>query len=75
MTALVKEGTLGVGDIIVAGPAWGRVRAMFDENGAPVNEAGPSVPVEADTPETVHRVPATGAPEVKACVTVGRIAV
>ncbi len=46
VTALVKEGTLGVGDIIVAGPAWGRVRAMFDENGAAVNEAGPSVPVE-----------------------------
>ncbi len=46
VTALVKEGTLAVGDIIVAGPAWGRVRAMFDENGNTVTEAGPSVPVE-----------------------------
>jgi len=46
VTALVEEGTLGVGDQIVAGPAWGRVRAMFDEHGQQVNEAGPSVPVE-----------------------------
>ncbi len=45
-TALVMEGTLRVGDTIVAGPAWGRVRAMFDEHGAPVTEAGPSRPVE-----------------------------
>jgi translation initiation factor IF-2 len=46
VTALVKEGTLRVGDTIVAGPAWGRVRAMFDEHGQAVKEAGPSVPVE-----------------------------
>src|SRR5262249_43063561 len=46
VTALVKEGTLRVGDIMVAGPAWGRVRAMFDEHGNAVTEAGPSVPVE-----------------------------
>ena len=46
VTALVEEGTLSVGDIIVAGPAWGRVRAMFDEHGQQVSEAGPSVPVE-----------------------------
>jgi translation initiation factor IF-2 len=46
VTALVDEGTLAVGDTIVAGPAWGRVRAMFDENGQQVTEAGPSVPVE-----------------------------
>jgi translation initiation factor IF-2 len=45
VTALVQEGTLRVGDTIVAGPAWGRVRAMFDENGQAVSEAGPSVPV------------------------------
>src|SRR5262249_8231926 len=32
-TALVEDGTLSIGDTIVAGPAWGRVRAMFDENG------------------------------------------
>ena len=46
VTALVEEGTLRVGDTIVAGPAWGRVRAMFDEHGQQVTEAGPSVPVE-----------------------------
>ncbi len=46
VTALIEEGTLRIGDQIVAGPAWGRVRAMFDETGAHVTEAGPSVPVE-----------------------------
>jgi translation initiation factor IF-2 len=46
VTALVEEGTLQVGDQMVAGPAWGRVRAMFDEHGRQVTEAGPSVPVE-----------------------------
>jgi translation initiation factor IF-2 len=46
VTALVEEGTLSIGDIMVAGPAWGRVRAMFDEHGNQVSEAGPSVPVE-----------------------------
>ena len=46
VTALVEEGTLRVGDQMVAGPAWGRVRAMFDEHGLQVTEAGPSVPVE-----------------------------
>ncbi|GIU87316.1 MAG: hypothetical protein KatS3mg009_1831 [Acidimicrobiia bacterium] len=45
VTALVQEGTLRVGDTVVAGPAWGRVRAMFDEHGRAVTEAGPSVPV------------------------------
>ena len=46
VTALIEEGTLHVGDTIVAGQAWGRVRAMFDEHGEQVTEAGPSVPVE-----------------------------
>ncbi len=46
VTALVEKGTLRVGDPIVAGGAWGRVRALFDEHGRPVTEAGPSVPVE-----------------------------
>ena len=44
VTALVERGTLRVGDPIVAGGAWGKVRAMFDEHGQQVTEAGPSVP-------------------------------
>ena len=44
-TVLVQKGTLRAGDSIVAGGAHGRVRAMFDENGKPVAEAGPSRPV------------------------------
>ena len=46
VTALIDRGTLRVGDPIVAGGAWGRVRAMFDEHGKQITEAGPSVPVE-----------------------------
>jgi translation initiation factor IF-2 len=45
-TVLVERGTLHVGDIVVAGTAWGRVRAMLDDKGANVKEAGPAVPVE-----------------------------
>ncbi len=45
-TVLVQNGTLKSGDIIVAGMAVGRVRAMTDENGKKLNTAGPSVPVE-----------------------------
>ena len=45
-TLLVERGTLRVGDIVVAGSAWGRVRAMLDDKGANVKEAGPSTPVE-----------------------------
>ena len=44
-TVLVKRGTLHVGDPIIAGGEFGRVRAMFDENGKAVQEAPPSVPV------------------------------
>jgi translation initiation factor IF-2 len=44
-TVLVKRGVLKPGDPIIAGQEFGRVRAMFDENGQPVNEAGPSLPV------------------------------
>jgi translation initiation factor IF-2 len=44
-TVLVKRGTLKPGDPILAGQEFGRVRAMFDENGQPVTEAGPSLPV------------------------------
>ena len=45
-TVLVQRGTLRVGDVVVAGSAWGRVRALLDDKGDPVKEAGPSVPVE-----------------------------
>jgi translation initiation factor IF-2 len=44
-TVLVEKGTLNVGDSIVAGRAYGRVRAMLDENGQPVPSAGPARPV------------------------------
>ena len=43
---LVQRGTLKVGDSIVAGDAFGRVRAMIDEHGEPVDEAGPARPVQ-----------------------------
>jgi translation initiation factor IF-2 len=45
-TILVQSGTLKRGDVILAGSSFGRVRAMLDENGKPINEAGPSIPVE-----------------------------
>ena len=45
-TVLVQRGTLNIGDIVVAGAQWGRVRAMYDDHGAGTKSAGPSVPVE-----------------------------
>ena len=45
-TALIQRGTLHVGDLVVAGSAYGRVRALIDELGEQVTSAGPSVPVE-----------------------------
>ena len=45
-TALVQDGTLRVGESFVAGTAYGKVRAMFDDRGQPVVEAGPSTAVE-----------------------------
>ncbi|MEN9500945.1 MAG: hypothetical protein RI964_230 [Pseudomonadota bacterium] len=44
-TVLVRSGTLRRGDLILCGSEYGRVRAMFDETGRPVKEAGPSIPV------------------------------
>ncbi len=44
-TVLVNRGTLKLGDILLAGQEYGRIRAMFDETGAPVDSAGPSMPV------------------------------
>jgi translation initiation factor IF-2 len=45
-TVLVQSGTLKRGDVVLAGSTYGRVRAMLDENGKPITEAGPSIPVE-----------------------------
>uniref|UniRef100_UPI0037C15EC3 translation initiation factor IF-2 n=1 Tax=Collimonas sp. TaxID=1963772 RepID=UPI0037C15EC3 len=45
-TILVQSGTLKRGDVVLAGSAYGRVRAMLDENGKAITEAGPSIPVE-----------------------------
>jgi translation initiation factor IF-2 len=45
-TVLVRAGTLKQGDVVLSGPHFGRVRAMFDENGQPTKEAGPSIPVQ-----------------------------
>jgi translation initiation factor IF-2 len=45
-TLLVQNGTLEVGDPLVGGTSYGRIRAMFDEHGQPVRKAGPSIPVE-----------------------------
>ncbi len=45
-TVLVNEGTLKIGDYVVAGTTYGKVRALLDDNGQRVKEAGPSIPVE-----------------------------
>ncbi|MGF6239064.1 translation initiation factor IF-2 [Paraburkholderia sp. GAS38] len=45
-TILVQSGTLNRGDVVLAGSAYGRVRAMLDETGKPTKSAGPSIPVE-----------------------------
>ena len=56
-TVLVQNGTLRKGDTIVAGTAYGRVRAMMDDKGRSVNAAGPSMPVEV---LGFNEVPAAG---------------
>ena len=59
-TVLVQRGTLKQGDIIVAGAQWGRVRALLDDKGRNVSDAGPSFPVEVlgfgGAPEAGDRV-------------------
>jgi translation initiation factor IF-2 len=59
-TVLVQRGTLRVGDIVVAGAEWGRVRALLSASGEPVSDAGPSTPVEVlgfnGTPEAGDRL-------------------
>jgi translation initiation factor IF-2 len=63
-TVLVHSGTLKRGDVVLAGAVFGRVRAMTDENGKPVNEAGPAIPVEiqglSDVPLAGEEVMALG---------------
>lgn len=54
-TVLIQSGTLRVGDAIVAGTAYGRVRAMLDENGETVEEAAPSRPVQVQGLNSVPR--------------------
>ena len=56
-TILVQTGTLKRGDVVLAGSAYGRVRAMLDENGKSISEAGPSIPVEI---QGLTEVPAAG---------------
>jgi len=56
-TILVQSGTLKRGDVVLAGASFGRVRAMVDENGKQIQEAGPSIPVEI---QGLTDVPAAG---------------
>lgn len=56
-TILVQSGTLKRGDVVLAGSAYGRVRAMLDEGGKSINEAGPSIPVEI---QGLTEVPSAG---------------
>jgi translation initiation factor IF-2 len=63
-TILIQSGTLRRGDVVLAGSCFGRVRAMLDENGGTVPEAGPSIPVEiqglSDVPGAGEDVMALG---------------
>src|SRR5471032_1198339 len=56
-TILVQSGTLNRGDVVLAGSAFGRVRAMLDETGKPIKSAGPSIPVEI---QGLSEVPGAG---------------
>ncbi len=56
-TVLIQSGTMKRGDAVLVGSVFGRVRAMLDENGKTINEAGPSIPVEI---QGLSEVPAAG---------------
>jgi translation initiation factor IF-2 len=56
-TVLVQTGTLRVGDVVVVGPTFGKVRALLDDKGKQTKKAGPSIPVEI---MGLHEVPAAG---------------
>jgi translation initiation factor IF-2 len=59
-TVLIQRGTLHVGDLVVAGAEWGRVRALVSDTGEPIETAGPSMPVEvlgfSGTPDASDRL-------------------
>ena len=59
-TVLIQRGTLHVGDLVVAGAEWGRVRALVSDTGEPLDSAGPSMPVEvlgfSGTPDASDRL-------------------
>src|SRR5690606_36362905 len=59
-TVLVQRGTLKVGDLVVAGAEWGRVRALVSDTGETISRAGPSTPVEvlgfSGTPDAGDRL-------------------
>src|SRR5450755_3432858 len=59
-TVLIQRGTLRVGDLVVAGAEWGRVRALVSDSGEPIDSAGPSTPVEvlgfSGTPDAGDRL-------------------
>ncbi len=59
-TVLIQRGTLRVGDLVVAGAEWGRVRALVSDTGEPIESAGPSTPVEvlgfSGTPDAGDRL-------------------
>ena len=59
-TVLIQRGTLHVGDLVVAGAEWGRVRALVSDTGDPIDDAGPSTPVEvlgfSGTPDAGDRL-------------------
>jgi len=59
-TVLIQRGTLRVGDLVVAGAEWGRVRALVSDTGEPIDTAGPSMPVEvlgfSGTPDAGDRL-------------------
>src|SRR5450830_1966538 len=59
-TVLIQRGTLRVGDLVVAGAEWGRVRALVSDTGEPIESAGPSMPVEvlgfSGTPDASDRL-------------------
>ena len=51
VTALVQKGTLRVGDYVLAGPSWGRVRRLVSDQKKELTEAGPSTPVQVTYPQ------------------------